>query len=146
MLAAAGHSRRNRDQVEKAAIEMLGHASWAVRLVALEVLGQQPRPSDGSDGSTGDDAVDAVLPLLSDRHWWARRHAAEALGRRARSSAEVAAAANGLSRALLDEDRLVRRAAATAAMGLAAADAGAVERLDDVVAPPLIAMLDDHDR
>ena len=125
---------------------MLGHASWAVRLVALEVLGQQPRQSDGSDGSTGDDAVDAVLPLLSDRHWWARRHAAEALGRRARSSAEVAAAADGLSRALLDEDRLVRRAAATAAMGLAAADAGAVERLDDVVAPPLIAMLDDHDR
>ena len=125
---------------------MLGHASWAVRLVALEVLGQQPRPSDGSDGSTGDDAVDAVLPLLSDRHWWARRHAAEAVGRRARSSAGVAAAADGLSRALLDEDRLVRRAAATAAMGLAAADAGAVERLDDVVAPPLIAMLDDHDR
>ena len=128
---------------------MLGHASWAVRLVALEILGQAPRPSNGSDGSTGDDAVDAVdavLPLLSDRHWWARRHAAEALGRRARSAAEVAAAAGGLSRALLDEDRLVRRAAATAAMGLAAqADAGAVERLD-VVVPPLIAMLDDHDR
>ena len=126
---------------------MLGHASWAVRLVALEVLGQQPRPSDGSDGSTGDDAVDAVLPLLSDRHWWARRHAAEALGRRARSSAEVAAAAGGLSRALLDEDRLVRRAAATAALGLAAqADAGGIERLGSTVTPPLIAMLDDHDR
>ena len=125
---------------------MLGHPGWAVRLVALEILGQSPRPSDGSDGSTGD-AVDAVLPLLSDRHWWTRRHAAEALGRRARSSAEVVAAAGGLGRALLDEDRLVRRAAATAAMGLAAqADAGGIERLDSTVTPPLIAMLDDHDR